>query len=232
MWIAPSLRAGIALLATFVLWLTPWSGAQAGAGPTGDGPALVRGWVPPAGESPASVSHTFEFRTSSDADLTAWALSRFERAGLELPDLVIAYHDDKEPCTGHPGFYRSGTPARVDICGFNWDRFVVSARKTVLHELAHAWAVSQLSDEDRQRFVEVRGLATWGDDEIPWIEQGSEQAADIIAWAMDPRIGVGAMEDADPASLAKAYLHLTGTLPVPRIVELLDGQMMPAWAKG
>jgi hypothetical protein len=232
MWIAPSLRVGIALLATFALWLTPWSGTQAGAGPRGDRPALIRGGGPSTGESLAAVAHTFVFRTPADADLTAWALARFEGAGLELPDLVIAYHDDKEPCTGHPGFYRSGPPARVAICGFNWDRFVVSARKTVLHELAHAWAGSQLSEEDRRRFVEFRGLATWGDDQIPWIQQGSEQAADIIAWAMDPQIGVGAMEDADPASLARAYLHLTGTLPLPRIVELLDGKVMPAWAKG
>ena len=94
------------------------------------------------------TEHAYEFRTRSDADLTAWALEQFDRSGLVLPPLTIAFHDDREDCGGHFGLYRAGEPAHVDICGFNHDRFVVTARKTVLHELGHAWTQHTLDEQE------------------------------------------------------------------------------------
>jgi hypothetical protein len=165
--------------------------------------------------SPATpTAHTFSFRTESDAVLTEWALSRFERAGLRLPPMNVAFHDDKQPCEGHFGYYRSGDPPRIDICGFNWDRSITAAKKTILHELAHAWAGATLNEQTRERFLRFRGLDTWGDDETPWEEQGSEQAAEVIAWAlMDKELVMVTMNNADPTTLARAYRVLTSTLP-------------------
>ena len=202
MWTASLLRRGIALLAGLAFSLAPFSG------PTKDG------------EPPLSVGveHTFTFRTNSDADLADWALGQFDRAGLDLPPLAVAFHDDREPCGGHFGLYRTGDPARVDMCGFNWDRFVVTAKKTLLHELGHAWSQHILSDEERDRFLALRDLDTWGDDRFPWEEQGSEQAAEIIAWAlMDQEIQLAKVGEASREALTGAYLQLTGSLPLERV---------------
>lgn len=195
MWIAPSLRIGIAVLAAFTLWVTPWSANSVKEVAVLD------------------PVHAFTFRTQADAALTEWALARFQRAGLDLPPLTIAFHDDKQPCDGHIGFYRSGTLPRVDICGFNWNRFLMTPKKTILHELAHAWAQYILTDETRQRFLRFRGLTTWGDDNTPWVDQGSEQAAEIVAWALMDKELLLTIEDAGPGTLAQAYELLTSTQP-------------------
>jgi hypothetical protein len=201
MWITPSLRTGVAVLITISVWLAPW-----GAGSVTEVAA------------PDSVND-FWFRSPADAALTEWALARFEQAGLELPPVAIAFHDGKEPCHGNLGFHRSGTPARIDICGFNWDRFVLAAKKTILHELGHAWADHTLTDEARQGFLDIRGLTTWGGGDTPWEARGTEHAAEIIAWAlMDQGPFMTEISDAHPDKLAQAYSELTGNSPL-RVTE-------------
>jgi hypothetical protein len=205
MWTTPSLRIGTIALAAAITLLTPGSADSDKA------------------SAHLNSAHTFNFRAKADAALTEWALSRFEQAGLALPPLTIAFHDDKQPCEGNFGYYRSTTPARIDICGFNSDRFLVTPKKTILHELGHAWARHTLTDQARQAFCRLRGLAAWNDDDIAWEDQGSEQAAEIIAWALlDQDVTLAKISDADPPSLSRAYLQLTGTLPLLRIAEELD----------
>jgi len=166
--------------------------------------------------TPRETSHIYTFRTESDAALTQWALTRFYQAGLELPPLIVAFHDGKQPCDGYVGLFRSADTPRVDICGFNWDRFLITPKKTLLHELAHAWAGSNLTEETKDRFVRFRGLNTWGDDRFPWAEQGSEQAAEIIAWALlDDELAMASIRNSDPRTLAEAYELLTSTMPPP-----------------
>jgi hypothetical protein len=178
----------------------------------------------------AEVEHEFGFRTRSDAALAAWALARFDQAGLVLPPLVISFHDDRHGCGGNFGLYRAGDRPRVDICGFNWDRFVVTAKKTMLHELAHAWTQHALTEMARERFLDLRGLSTWGDDQFPWEEQGSEQAAEIIAWAlMDEDLQLTRFRDADPVALSQAYGQLTGSLPSLRVQDMLYQHLTVSW---
>jgi hypothetical protein len=58
--------------------------------------------------------------------------------------------------------------------------------------------------------LELRGLETWGDDEYPWEEQGSEQAAEIIAWGrLDHDLEPATINDASTEALTAAYLQLT-----------------------
>jgi hypothetical protein len=93
---------------------------------------------------------------------------------------------------------------------------VLTAKKTILHEFAHAWTEHALTAAARERFLDLRGLDTWGDDEFPWEEQGSEQAAEIIAWAlMDEDLQLTRFRDAGPAALSQAYAQLTGSRPTP-----------------
>ncbi|HWL49169.1 MAG TPA: hypothetical protein VNT92_04775, partial [Acidimicrobiia bacterium] len=97
---------------------------------------LSAAWLAPDRSEVAALSGqetTFDpagFRDEADAALARWALDRFDRAGLELPEVSIAFHDDREACGGHVGYYRPGDPAAIDICGFNWDRFLVTPKKT------------------------------------------------------------------------------------------------------
>ena len=66
----------------------------------------------------------------------------------------------------------------------------------------------------RERFLELRGLETWNDRDVTWEERGSEQGAEILAWAIgDQADGIYApsIPDNEPERLAVAYRMLTGT---------------------
>ena len=86
--------------------------------------------------------------------------------------------------------------------------------ETILHEIAHAWAAHNLSDDQRQAFVDLRGLDTWFGD-APWHERGSEQAAVIIAWGLGETSRRPTwMPNRDLDSLTKAFNQLVGTDPI------------------
>ena len=102
------------------------------------------------------------------------ALARFEEAGLELPSLVIEWHDDRSGCDGNGGLFRwGGEVARVELC--TPETFVI------FHELGHAWEVTNLTDDERQEFLRAADLAVWSDASTPWKERGCEVAANTIA---------------------------------------------------
>ncbi|HEU4916337.1 MAG TPA: hypothetical protein VFV13_07210 [Acidimicrobiia bacterium] len=178
--------------------------------------AVVAMLGPAAGVGGASssnwdvVSSDSYFRDDADITLTEWALGRFDRAGLSVPPVSIAFHHEKAACRGQNGYFQPGDPHRVDICGFNWDRFLVTPRKVILHELAHAWVHENLSEMARQEFLDLRGLERWRDEEAPWGEQGMEHAAEIMAWRlMDEEISMTSIGETDTSSLARAYQLLT-----------------------
>jgi hypothetical protein len=169
---------------------------------------------------PASPSTSWEdvvasgsvFRDESDVALTEWALGRFEQAGLESPEAVLAFHDEKTACEGHTGYFHPGSPHQIDICGFNWDRFLVTPRKVILHELGHAWAHDNLDEMTRREFLALRGLDLWQSGEAPWGEQGQEHAAEIMAWGLiDEDISMTSIGGSDPKQLAEAYELLTSS---------------------
>ena len=166
---------------------------------------------------PSDASHEFILRSDSDRALANWALARFDRAGLQLPPLSIAFHDDDAPCEGNFGYFRPLETLTVDVCGFNWNRFLVTPKRTILHELGHAWAHQNLTEETRLSFTHFRGLDEWDDDSKSWSDQGSEHTAEIIAWAlMDEELRLSSIGDADPEVLVNAYELLTSHLPPPR----------------
>lgn len=153
--------------------------------------------------------------------LVAWALSRFDEAGLALPDLSFSFHPSPLDCAGHKGRYHLPTQT-VHMCSLDpW---------TMLHELAHAWADATLTDADRAAFVAHRGLRTWGEHHHPWAERATEHAAEIVAWALSeesalvpwvmegpdgPRstLRLLRISDSEPEQLVEAYRLLTGSEP-------------------
>lgn len=153
-----------------------------------------------------------------------WALGRFESAGLELPDLTFVVFDSTIDCDGSGGYYFAGRKT-LYICQLD--------EKTVLHELAHAWADQMLTDAQRRSFAEFRGADGWNNVNDEWKDRATEQAAETIAWALtdEERTVKWVLEDgtstrrlltiddSSPSQLAEAYRRLTGLdLPVDRQV--------------
>ncbi len=143
-----------------------------------------------------------------------WGLDRFRDAGLTLPAMAIIVHDDDGPCDGNSGLYLPNDPVEVHLCTPGPDDSR-PARLTTLHELAHAWAESQLSTEERAAFLELRGLDVWYDSRIPRHERGMEHAAEVVSWGlMDEMIPIIRIYDAEPTQLSAAFDLLVGRSPL------------------
>lgn len=94
-------------------------------------------------------------------------------------------------------------------------------RRSLLHELAHAWDQTSpdLTEADRKRFLELRGLERWSDRSLEWPYRGEEQAAEILVWGLlqgevPIPTRVGDVGDQDTASLTAAFRLLTGRNPL------------------
>jgi len=137
-----------------------------------------------------------------------WAIDRFRVAGLTLPQLDVTYHGDPAGCAGNSGLYAVG---HLDVC--TGGKASSYARKTIVHELAHAWIDANVSAAGRSEFMRSRGLESWNDGGTPWGLRGSEQAAEVITWFVGPGLTPMLPDHPDPAQLAVPYQVLTGTAP-------------------
>jgi len=142
-----------------------------------------------------------------------WALTRFAADGLALPPLAILFQVSESKCGGSLGSYADGT---ITVCG---SRVTRMTRRTVLHEMAHAWTNSHLTAHQQARFLESRALSTWNDAGVPWEERGFEQAAEMMSWALCDQ-GTGYLRPLIPNNsvdqLTDGYELLTGK-PLPRL---------------
>ena len=146
-------------------------------------------------------------------EVAAWAVERFAIAGLDLPGLEIRLHPDRDGCRGRLGFYSDGV---ANLCATQTSQIAV---RTMVHELAHGWLDAYASTEDRGRFLALRSLRTWNDQDVPWDQRGYEQAAEILAWALhDQGTGIHAprFPGNSPPELAEAFRSLTGA-EIPRL---------------
>jgi hypothetical protein len=185
--------------------------------------ALISLSVPmPAGSGVGDAARNDLARRAITIDSTSaawtrrveWGLDRFRQAGLALPAMRITVHDNDAPCDGNSGLYLPNEPAEVHLCtpGTADSR---PAKLTTLHELAHAWADSQLRTAERTAFLELRGLDVWYDARVPRHERGSEHAAEVVSWGlMDERIPIIRIYDAAPAQLSDAFMFLVHRSPL------------------
>ena len=151
--------------------------------------------------------------TPAQRAMARWAIARVAAEGLSLPPLEIRFVAGESVCRGRLGFYADGL---VSICGTRATRMT---RRTLLHEIAHGWAESNLSHDEQVRFLEFRGLRTWNDDAVAWEERGFEQAAEVMSWALCDQ-GTGYLRpfipDNSVSQLTGAYELLTGK-PLPEL---------------
>jgi hypothetical protein len=142
-----------------------------------------------------------------------WARTRFLEAGLEAPDTAVKFIADPDGCGGHFGRYSSERRV-IEIClDDSSPRRVL--RQLVLHELAHAWAHASLTDTDRARFVDARGLEAWNQQDDAWERRGTEHAAETLAWGlMDVAVEIHDVGDTSGGALHEGFVLLTDAEPI------------------
>jgi hypothetical protein len=153
-----------------------------------------------------------EGQTASQAEAVAWAKSRYQIAGLDLPDVVVAFRRSREHCADMVGLWRGGDERhRIDICIGGTER----RQQVLIHELGHVWIAEHLSDRDRDAFTDRRGLESWSHEETEWAGRGTEQSAIIIAWGVDLVCQTEEhLPHDDLQTLGADYSRLTGKHPV------------------
>jgi hypothetical protein len=148
------------------------------------------------------------------------AVDLFAAADLELPPVVVRGGDPTSGCSGHDGLHhaRAGF-SEIDLC---LDGVSPAVMHTVLHEFAHAWSVHALQPQRRAAFQDLREFDVWqAFDKVAWEENGSEQAAEIIAWGVqDEPASTIRITDDSCSDLRAGYLALTGAEPLHGLTEV------------
>ena len=149
-----------------------------------------------------------EAETEELREMVEWGLSRFDEAGLELPVLTIKAFTDREGCNGTFGYFSDPNGKyEIHICGIDF---------TMLHELGHAWAKYNLTEEKKQQFLD-EGYADADEWRVvgDWLNSGSEHCANVIAWGlMDNRVNQTRTRPYDHGSMLEAFEFLTGGEPL------------------
>lgn len=172
----------------------------------------------PVATTPDPVVIRIVAATAQQAQHAEWALARFEAAGLELPPLTIVFHYDYQSCGMREGVLRiAGENMTIHECQNDPSR----SRRSLLHELAHAWdhMAGSIDADTRTDFLRLRGLQSWDDDDLPWNQRGEEQTAEIISWGLMHQLAliptsVGDRGAQDILSLTTAFILLTGIRPL------------------
>jgi hypothetical protein len=138
---------------------------------------------PQTAEEPVLETKSFslDHLDTHDQQLVEFARSQFAIVGIELPEVRINFPDDEAVCFGHGGIY---LPSKHEV------RICRPSKATMIHELAHSWVETTLTNTQRTAFLQLRGLDTWTGGSS-WDERGAEHAAEIITWAaMDENISI------------------------------------------
>ncbi len=160
-----------------------------------------------ATEDTVRTETTIHAETDEQREMVDWALSRFDKAGLELPVLNIYAFDDRSGCGGNFGYFSIDHVGNfeIHICGIDF---------TILHELGHAWAAYNLSAEDKEEFLTDYAHADeWRTEN--WLLSGSEHCANVIAWGlMEDRVNQTRTRPYDHRSMLEAFDWLAGGEPL------------------
>ena len=160
--------------------------------------------------------------TTAELRATEESLSLFAEAGLSLPLLEIRRHHDLDSCNGSEGLHRKfGNRSVIDICTVETGDY---EQRTLLHELGHAWSEHFLTSDHKRAFQDLRRWTSWLDyKRAKWEDNGAEQAAEIIAWALSPHpVGVVKIHLNSCKDLHDGYVALTGREPLTGYTKLCN----------
>ena len=125
--------------------------------------------------------------TAIEMEVVEWARGQFRTAGLILPAVEIAFSADADDCVGEQGVYRRSAGAHsVTVCVPDREGAAIDhrRRRTLLHELAHAWDHAALTDVDRERLLPVLDATDWYDPGAAWDQRGVERLAETLTWGL------------------------------------------------
>jgi hypothetical protein len=172
---------------------------------------------------------------ATQKDFSLWMMSRFERAGLGVPETRAIWFPPSPDCEGRAGLAfesderydgshtvvicASEDRMRFDGSASGWNPAVLT---NGLHELAHVWMLDHLADETREAFLGRAGLTEWrSEGEVAWRERGVEHAAFTIAWGLagtgDARFPI--LPPPECEELTARFQLLTGRSPITRCIQ-------------
>lgn len=123
----------------------------------------------------ATTRHEIAGGTEAQQAIVEWALGRYGEAGLDLPGLKIVIYDDERGCGGHKGLFHAVEMA-IDLC--------TDSPFYALHEIAHAWEHTAMTDTGRDAFMAELGAEVWNDADQAWRTRPVEIVANTIAWGL------------------------------------------------
>jgi ketosteroid isomerase-like protein len=155
-----------------------------------------------------------------------WALERFTMAGLDQPLLESVTFGPVPACADRAGVVLDdgiGSPELVQctdayaVCRpgpADCEEFALTARFSMLHELAHVWMIQRLNAPTQTSFSELFGLAAWDDRDAPWHLRGVEYGAEVLTWGLlDEAVALERIGDPPCPLVAEAWTLLTATAP-------------------
>jgi hypothetical protein len=163
--------------------------------------------------------------SSASAGLVRWALGRFDAARLPRPSVAtVTFATGTGRCLGIAGTVTAGPEGPEVLLCFDdagvcadarCTTFRLTARMTVLHELAHVWEADQLDAVDRERYLARTGLATWMGADAPWSQRGGERSAEVVMWGLlDHDIPLVRLDASSRQELVTEFRQLTGVEPL------------------
>ncbi|MFV1960680.1 MAG: hypothetical protein ACC658_02505 [Acidimicrobiia bacterium] len=188
------------------------TGWAAQSGPVEQVPAVASAYQTSMGRATIADSPRIVFygATQAQAERMLWAIDRFSDSGLELPSLEIYFAQGCQERFAAWGRIQwdSAIPWRIEVC----------TTAVYLHELAHAWGRWNLTDTDRQMFLDLRGLDAWQGSDVPWVERGQEDLASLVSRVLAQ--GVDNYRSGDQVTDLDHFERITG-VPVP-VVRVAD----------
>ena len=164
---------------------------------------------------------------SKQQHLVEWAIARFDTAGLDPPPVSHITFPPTAACVpGRSGMtFCSTETCSIDICTPADDftaatALPLTARRTMLHELGHAWNATFITQATQQEFIALRNLDQWKDD--VWQDSGNEQAAEILMWGLIEDPLAHRIPETTCTELHQAFQLLTGTTATLRQSDCTD----------
>lgn len=153
-------------------------------------------------------------------EVVEWGAQRYQLAALGIPHVASVTFPPHELCARNSGWaIDDGEEQRIVLCihedeiceDEDCDTLSTLARATLVHEMAHVWTNNNVDLVLRERFLALRGLEIWQSPNLPWVEQGSEHAAEVIMWGvMEEPLDLFRLGIPSCGELEEAYLLLTG----------------------
>jgi hypothetical protein len=150
--------------------------------------------------------------TAAQVARVDWTLGRFAQAGLELPEVDVWYFADFSGCAD-PDDVSKQRSGYLILGEDKYTIYMCGVEFTLLHELAHVWDVSTLTEDLRRSFLAERDADAWSG--VEWSRAGGEHPADVLAWGpQDGNVRPSRTMPNDNTSLYEAFELATGVRPL------------------